>query len=226
VTRALVVQHVAIEGPYAIADALRRGDVTIDVRLAGSDPLPASIDGFDALVVMGGPMSAYDDHDFPTRRDELTLLASAVAAGVPTLGVCLGAQLLAAAVGGAAVPGEAGLEIGWGPVWLVPEAKDDPLLADLDGELTVLHWHGDTVVLPSDAVLLASSDRYANQAFRVAPRAWGLQFHVEVTLAAVVGYVEAFGGDTAIAEQAPRHLAALEHTRDEILDRFAALVIG
>lgn len=171
-TRALVVQHVAIEGPYAIADALRRGDVTIDVRLAGSDPLPASIDGFDALVVMGGPMSAYDDHDFPTRRDELTLLASAVAAGVPTLGVCLGAQLLAAAVGGAAVPGEAGLEIGWGPVWLVPEAKDDPLLADLDGELTVLHWHGDTVVLPSDAVLLASSDRYANQAFRVAPRAW------------------------------------------------------
>ena len=149
--RAVVVQHVPFEGPYAIADALRRHDVTIDVRLAGA-------------------------------------------------------------------------EIGWGPVRLLPDAKADLLLRELDGELTVLHWHGDTVVLPREAELLASSDRYANQAFRVAPRAWGLQFHIEVTLAAVVGYVEAFGGDAAIAEQAPRHLAALETTRDEILDRFAALI--
>ena len=222
--RAVVVTHVPVEGPYAIGDALERHGIEVATVLTGVDALPEEADDLAALVVMGGPQSAYSDDGFPTRTAELALLRSALGVGVPTLGVCLGAQLLAAAAGGAAVAGTAGTEIGWGPVRVLPDAASDPLFGDVGDELTVLHWHGDTVELPRRATLLASTDRYPNQAFRVAPRAWGLQFHLEVTVDAAAAFVTAFGGDTGIAEQAPRHLATLAPARDLVLDRFAAVV--
>jgi GMP synthase-like glutamine amidotransferase len=231
VRRALIIQHVPVEQPYAIADALARADIDVDVRLAGTDPLPdpEQLGAHAALVVMGGPQDAHTERDpdgagFPTREAELALLRAAIAADLPTLGVCLGAQLLAAATGGQATPGDAGLEIGWSPVRLTADAHTDALFDGLPEELMVLHWHGDSVVLPRRAMLLASSDRYAVQAFRAAPRAWGLQFHLEVTVDAVTGFVATFDGEPAIAEQAPRHVAALEPIRDVLLDRFAALV--
>jgi GMP synthase-like glutamine amidotransferase len=231
VRRALVIQHVPVEGPYAIAEALERAGIEVDLRLAGTDPLPGPDDvlAHSALVVMGGPQDAHTDHDptgavFPTRDAEVALLRAAVGAGLPTLGVCLGAQLLAAAIGGRAVPGTAGREIGWSPVRFTADARSDTLFDGMPPELTVLHWHGDTVELPRRVLLLASSDRYPNQAFRVAPRAWGVQFHLEVTVDAVTGFVSAFDGEPAIAEQAPRNVAALAPHRTVVFDRFAALV--
>ena len=229
----LVVQHLEPESSYAIGEALAAAGIQVDQRRADTgEPLPETLDGFDALVVMGGPMSADSDDGYPTRRQELALLAEAVRSGRPTLGVCLGAQLLAAATGGRVLRGASGPEIGWAPVRLESPAATDHLLSSLPPELSVLHWHGDTFELPPGAVHLASNDRYANQAFRIGPRAWGFQFHLEVDEVAVAAFVEAFGSDLAavgadgddLLRATPSELARLELHRRPVVDRFAALV--
>ncbi|MBI4729085.1 MAG: type 1 glutamine amidotransferase [Acidobacteria bacterium] len=224
--RALVVQHLEVEGPYAIAGALAAAGVEVVVYRADLDGAPPALDGFGALVVMGGPMAAYSDDGFPTRRAELDLLAEAVREGIPTLGVCLGAQLLAHATGGRARPGT-GLEIGWGPIILTEEAGSDPLLAGCPRDQVVVHWHGDTYDPPPGAVRLASSPRYPEQAFRAGERAWGLQFHIEMTPEAVERW---FPGDVGepdsggVVAGAPGALAALAPVRAAVLGRFAELV--
>jgi GMP synthase-like glutamine amidotransferase len=177
-------------------------------------------------------MSADSDEGFPTRRAELALLSEAVSRGVPTLGVCLGAQLLALACGGTVSRGAGGAEIGWAPVDLTTAAGDDPLLAGLPGRLTVLHWHGDTYAPPPHGVHLAASPRYPAQAFRVGDRAWGFQFHLEIDGRAVAAFLDAFGADAARAGTTPESIAAdspaaldgLGPDRTRVLTRFAALV--
>lgn len=230
---ALVVQHLDPEGPALIGTALAAAgvDVTV-VRPDRGEAIPSGVgglDGVDGLVVMGGPMSARHDDGFPSRRAEIALLGAALDAGVPTLGVCLGSQLLAAAGGGEVRPGD-GLEVGWGTVDLTAEAPGDPLLHGIDGPVPVLHWHGETFTLPPGAVLLAGTDRYPHQAFRLGPAAWGLQFHLEVDAAAVARFVTAFGDEAddpeAIVAEADGWLARAEGPRSAVLDRFAALVAG
>lgn len=225
----LVVEHVPGEHSYAIGAAL--ADAGLGLRVcrarAGGDPLPEHLDDIEALVVMGGPMAAYSDDGFPTTTAELALLRAALAAGLPVLGVCLGAQLLAVAAGGAAVPGT-GPQIGWGEVRTREAAAHDPLFAGAPESLRVLHWHGDTMELPADAELLASCDRYPAQAFRVGGSAWGLQFHLEADAEAVEAFATAFPEEAATApglrENAAAELAALAPHRDRIFGRFAALV--
>jgi GMP synthase-like glutamine amidotransferase len=191
------------------------------------DVLPSDLSGAEALVVMGGPMSAYSDDGFPTREAELALLRTALETRVPVLGVCLGAQLLAVAAGGGARPGT-GLQVGWEPLLLDACAATDPLFSGMPERLRVLHWHGDTMDLPDGAALLASCDRCSVQAFQVDGAAWGLQFHLEVDGVAVDGFVAAFPKEAATApglrESAPVELAALAPYRDRVLGRFAALV--
>jgi len=228
---ALVVQHLEPEGPVLIGEALRAAGVeVVVVRPDRGEAIPASVDGLDGvdgLVVMGGPMSAGGDDGFPSRRAELALLRAAVEAEVPTLGVCLGAQLLAAAGGGQVEAGPE-LEVGWGTVTLSDAAAADPLLAGVGPEVPVLHWHGETFTLPPGAVLLASSARYPHQAFRLGPAAWGLQFHLEVDAAAVTRFVTAFGAEAddpqQIVEDADVWLARSAAVQATVLDRFARLV--
>jgi GMP synthase-like glutamine amidotransferase len=229
----LILQHVAPEPAFALAEALTRAGVEVDTRrVFDGDPVPDRPDGFDGLVVMGGPMSAASDEGFPSRATELALLAEAVRQGVPTLGVCLGAQLLAVAAGGPVYRGAAGPEVGWGPVELSPAAATDPLLAGLPDRMEVLHWHGDTFDLPSGAVHLVGNSNYANQGFRLGATAWGLQFHLEVTVAAVDGFLDAFatdaasvdGGAEAVRMATPGAIAGLAGHRDTVFDRFAGLL--
>ena len=229
----LVVEHVEPERPYAIGDALAAAGVVLDIRrVFAGEALPLDATGLAGVVVMGGPMSALADDGFPSRRAELDLLADAVRRAVPTLGVCLGAQLLALAGGGRVLPGAAGPEIGWAPVELTEDALDDPLLAGLPDRLAVLHWHSDTFDLPAGSVHLAASDRYRGQAFRLGARAWGLQFHLEVDERAVAAFLGAFGKDVvqagttpeAIAAQSPAAVRALEPHRTRVVARFAELV--
>jgi GMP synthase-like glutamine amidotransferase len=228
----LVVEHADAEGPVRIGDALEAAGHRLHHLAAHrGEPVPRTVEGLAGLVVMGGLQDAYSDEGFPSRQDERALLADAVQQGTPTLGVCLGAQLLADAVGGAAKPGDAP-EVGWLPVELTEAAAEDPLLAGVPSPLTVLQWHFDTFELPPDAVLLATSPQYRNQAFRIGERAWGLQLHVEVDVATVHEFLAStpqdaahvHGGAQALLEGTPAHVAALEPVQQLVFGRFAALV--
>lgn len=229
----LVVQHVEPESAWLIGDALAHAGVVLDVRRAfAGDLVPADPSGHDGIVVMGGPMSAISDEQFPSRVAELTLLVKALDAGIPTLGICLGAQLLAVAAGGSVSVGSDGPEVGWAPIELNAAREGDQLLSGLPERLTVLHWHGDTFALPEGAHHLARSSRYENQVFRIGEAAWGLQFHMEVTGPAVESFLQAFvedaghaaGGAAAIRDQTPTRLANLAPWSTMVFGRFAALV--
>src|SRR5581483_2514267 len=129
---------------------------------------------------MGGPMGAYEDAAHPWLTGEKRWIAEAVRAGVPYLGVCLGAQLLAAALGARVHPGDAP-EVGVLPVRLTTEGRADPVLSVLGGEFPALQWHGDTFDIPAGAVCLGESAAYPHQAMRFGEVAYAVQFHVEVT---------------------------------------------
>lgn len=176
--RVLVVKHVPWEGPHRIGDALITGGLELDVRcVIDGDELPA-VDEVAGAVFMGGPMNVDQVEEFPGLLAEREWIAAATGAGLPMLGVCLGAQLLARALGSDVVPGPSP-EIGWAPVKIHDEP--DRLARHLAPETDVLHWHGDVFDLPSDATLLASSARTAVQAFRK-ENAWGFLFHAEADL--------------------------------------------
>jgi GMP synthase (glutamine-hydrolysing) len=177
----LVLQHIACEPPAAFEDELRsRGLDLVRVELDEGEPLP-DWRQFPAIVVMGGPMGAYDDAHHPWLVAEKRLLREAVEADVPVWGVCLGAQLLASALGARVYKGERP-EVGLLDVELTEEAAADPVFGELPSSFPTLQWHGDSFDLPDGATLLASSPAYRSQAFRVG-RSYGLQFHVEVSLA-------------------------------------------
>ena len=233
VVRCLVIQHVEGEGPYAIGDALSEHSIEQQrCSVFEGEEIPRSVEDLDGLVVMGGPMSARSDEHFPTRRAEIELIERALRQEIPILGICLGAQLLASAAGGEVRRGDSGSEIGWGQVTLTKAASLDPLFAAVPRSLEVLHWHEDTMALPQDAVLLASSDRYASQAFRIGSSAWGLQFHLEVDDRAVACFVEEFGEEATeagvdpaeILVRTPSALVELDQTKRRVTSRFATLV--
>ncbi|MFE8017212.1 methyltransferase domain-containing protein [Streptomyces antibioticus] len=221
-----IVEHAPQEGPYAIGAALDAAGLPVRVcRTWAGERVPETADDLVALVVMGGPMAAYED--FPGRTAELALLRAALEAEVPVLGVCLGAQLLAVAAGGTARPGS-GTQVGWGEVRMTAAALDDPLFAAVPERVRVLHWHSDTMDLPTGATLLASCDRYPVQAFRTGGSAWGIQFHMEVDKEAVESFAAAFpeeeAGAPGLVESASVELAALARHRDGVFERFAAFV--
>jgi GMP synthase-like glutamine amidotransferase len=198
--RALVLTHVAHEGPGRILDALERAGLTPDVRrLFAGDALPSRLDEHAALVVMGGPMGVSDvgSARYPFLARELEFLRLAVEREFPVLGMCLGSQLLAAAAGARVYPNVTGdpprptREVGWGAVHFVRSQAEEPVLSGLDAAEVVLHWHGDTFDLPSGATLLASTLPCVNQMYRLGRRQLGLQFHVELTEPDVLTWLEA-----------------------------------
>lgn len=216
----LVLQHIACEPPGAYEDELlEKGGELVRVMADERQPLPEPRD-FDGIIAMGGPMGAYDDDRLPWLRPEKQLLATAVAAGLPVWGVCLGAQLLAASLGASVAPGPEP-EVGVLPVYRTREAEVDPVFSVLPDEFMALQWHSDTFALPSQGVRLARSDAYENQAFRVR-RAYGLQFHIEIgtSLAHEWGRVPAYARSLEAimgGEALPRLLAQIEaHEREMV----------
>lgn len=188
--RAHCLQHAAVEGPAYIAEWLAKAGHALTItRLYDGERLP-DVSAVDLLVVMGGPMGANDDATVQWLSDEVAFIREVIDAGVPVLGVCLGAQLVARALG-AAVHANPEPEIGWFPVRSVAPASDHAFT--FPAELTVFHWHGDTFELPEGAVHLASSDACAHQAFQFGDRVIAMQCHLEVTPVAVASMTYAFG---------------------------------
>lgn len=234
--RALVVTHSPTEGVGNVGTWLEAAGVELEVvEPWDGDAVPADPTAYDALLVMGGPQQAYDDGSAPWLRATKDLLRAAVSQSVPTLGICLGGQLLAEATGGRVEKGAEGIEAGARLVAKRDAAWEDELFAEVPFTPTVVQWHEDAIVdLPPGAVHLASSPRYAHQAFRVGQRAWGLQFHIETPPEMVRHWgaeygaaVEQAGLDpVALAERAVEELGEVEACWRPVVERFAEIAHG
>jgi GMP synthase (glutamine-hydrolysing) len=222
-----VVRHVPFEHLGRIAPALHRAGISYEYfdLFAGAAPPEAATS--PALILMGGPMSANDDQEY--LRAELGLIEAAVRAGRPVLGICLGAQLIAKALG-ARVFRNPVKEIGWFPLHFTEAAAGDPLLAGLRNPSTVLQWHGETFDLPAGTTHLASSDRCRNQAFRHGSQVYGFQFHLETTPDMIADWIgqDANCGDVRELS-APLDPGAFDREQEEaaalVFGRWASLVI-
>lgn len=172
------LQHVPFEGPGTIRDwADDRGHDLTGTALYDGEA-PPDLDDFDWLIVMGGPMSVHDTDEYPWLAAEKDVIRAAVNAEKIVVGICLGAQLVAEALGGSVYEADTS-EIGWFPVDATSEAGESQLFADLGETYEVFHWHGDTFNLPEGATRMAWTDACANQVFVYGDRVVGLQFHVE-----------------------------------------------
>lgn len=191
---AIAIRHLAFEDLGSAEAVLSRHGFTVryhDVGLAdfaALDPVAP-----DLLVVLGGPIGVYEEERYPFLREELALLTTRLAANRPTLGICLGAQLMAKALGAAVYPGHC-KEIGFAPITLTAEGEASCLAPFGTPGAVVLHWHGDTFDLPQDAVRLGSTEAYANQAFARGTNMLACQFHPEAT---AVGFERWLIGHTA-----------------------------
>jgi GMP synthase (glutamine-hydrolysing) len=176
---AVVLRHVAFEDLGLLAPILHDAGWNASYREASTEDLgDRSIEQADLLIALGGPIGAYETDRFPFLSKEIALLERRLAKDRPTLGICLGGQLMAKSLGSRVFPGPA-KEIGWGRVQLTEAGQASSLNPLADERAIVLHWHGDTFDLPDGAVRLASNGAYENQAFAYGRRGMALQFHVE-----------------------------------------------
>lgn len=174
---AVAIRHLQFEDLGCFEPALERNDYEVKYHDVGVRPLEELLESPpDLLVVLGGPIGAYEDRTFPFLKKEVDILKARLQKGLPTMGICLGAQLMAHALGSRVYPGPA-KEIGFSPLQLTSEGEQS-CLRHLDGG-RVLHWHGDTFDLPAESVRLASTDLCVNQAFRYGTASIAFQFHPE-----------------------------------------------
>lgn len=219
----LAIRHVAFEGLGAFAPALERARYAISYVDIGNcdlrdiDPLAP-----DIVIILGGPLGAYDEDIYPFLRDELALAERRLAAGRPIMGICLGAQIMARVAGARVYPGPR-KEIGFAPITLT-EAGANSCLGVFAADGMTLHWHGDTFDLPASATRLASTPLYENQAFSLGVSAVGFQFHPEadgVIEPWLIGHaceLAAAGIDIpALRAAAAQHGAALTHKADAVM---------
>jgi GMP synthase (glutamine-hydrolysing) len=185
----LIIKNIITEGPGTIGDFLKKENISFKVVELYSGELPPSLEDFNTVVIMGGPMGVYEIGQYPHLRIESRLIREAVNRDMKVLGICLGAQMIAYCFGSDVYKGPRE-EIGWQHIELTGDGIKDPFMrklaihpsvGDFWRKFEVFHWHGDTFELPIEAVLLASSELYKNQAFRYKNNVYGFQFHIEVT---------------------------------------------
>ena len=236
----VVIQHVPHERLGTFEEFFTQaGCALLPLNVYDAKAAWPRLDDVAGIVSMGGPMSVYEQAKHPWIAQELELLREAVDRKLPVLGVCLGAQMLAAALR-AEVTKAAQKEIGWYPLMREPGADGDPLFEPFGQTETVFQWHGDTFALPQGAVRLASSPLCGRmeQAFRYRDNVWGLQFHVEVTEPIIRAWMRvpanqaeltSLRGSTdpmAIRRQSPQHIARLEALSRHVATTFAQRIAG
>lgn len=222
---AIIYLHEPREDPSLLGRALEAEGFTLLSRLREVRPEDLSA---PLLVSLGGPMGVYEADRYPFLGEELELMRKRLALGRPILGVCLGAQLLAAAAGTRVYPGAHGFRLGVSPIQQTEKASEDPVFGPMPAALEVVHWHGDTFDPVPGAQLLATANPYDQQAFRVG-RSYGLQFHPELDASDFGRWVEACPEDVrragrTVEEIAREDLPRLEASRAERLALIARLV--
>jgi len=231
----LVFQHVPHEDLGTLDVLLRRAGFQVDTVRFWRDPdSRPNLNGCDGLVILGGPMGVYDSDKTPHLAVETKLIESAVKKNLPVLGICLGSQLIADALGARVYPSGV-KEIGWYDLASTDRAKDDPLLRHLNRIEKVFQWHGDTFDLPSGAVHLAASPLCAHQAFRYGGNVYALQFHLEVDETMIDAWLNVPENEKEIAglggkidpEEIRRstsiHLGRLRQLSDQVFGEFIRL---
>ncbi|HWP56655.1 MAG TPA: gamma-glutamyl-gamma-aminobutyrate hydrolase family protein [Candidatus Acidoferrales bacterium] len=231
----LVFQHVPHEILGTLNPLLKRAGFRIRYVNFGRHPdAEPALEGYHGLVVLGGPMSAYDTDRWPHLTTELRLIEEAMKRELGVLGICLGAQLIAKTLGADVYPNRE-KEIGWYDVTPTEQAESDPLLAQFHGTEKVFQWHGDTFDMPRGAVQLAYSDLCAHQAFRYGTRVYGLQFHLEVDEAMIRRWLRVEENRNEIAglsgkidparieAETPRHIRRLHELSDRVFGELVRL---
>jgi GMP synthase-like glutamine amidotransferase len=186
------LQHVWFEDLAYIKVWAERRNAKISRTAFFSDEHLPSIDSFDWLVIMGGPMGVYDEKEYPWLVDEKRFISEAIDNGKKVLGICLGAQLIAAVGGGKVYPNKY-TEIGWFDVSKTEHGKTSEVFSFLPDTFTAFHWHGDTFDLPRGAKRLANSEACTNQAFELGTNVIGLQFHLESSVKSIGKLVDNCG---------------------------------
>ncbi|CEK17068.1 GMP synthase family protein [Chthonomonas calidirosea] len=231
-TDVLVLQHIEIETIGTIAQALQVAGLSPHVVHAyAGEPVPRDLRASAGLIVMGGPMGVYDSQRYPFLDAEKRLIANAIEAHKPILGICLGSQLLAATLGAKVYKG-AQKEIGWHWLTLTQAAAADPLLQATPTSFMAFHWHGDVFECPQGATPLASSALTPYQAFRYGDSAYGFLFHMEVTETMIQNMVRTFAeeireageDETQILTETTQHLPPLQQIGHQVFSRWVALL--
>lgn len=223
---AIAVRHVAFEDLGTFEPLLTARGYDVRYLDAGVDDM-RDAETCDLAVILGGPIGAYEEDRYPFLIDEMRAIETRLAAGLPTLGICLGAQLMARALGARVYPGSQ-KEIGWSPLRLSAAGARSPLGVLGNPSAPVLHWHGDTFDLPAGAELLASTEITQNQAFAVGRHALALQFHIEAEPAKIerwlIGHtmeLTAAGIDiAALRRDTARHGPPLRSLTAKMLDEW------
>lgn len=226
-----VLQHTPSETLGTIAAALPTDVRPQYVRSYAGEPVPRSLDGTAGLIVMGGPMGVYEASRYPFLSDEMRLIEAAIRDGTPVLGVCLGSQLIAAALGAEVKKGPQ-KEIGWYPIELTEAGEHDPLWRGTPRRFVAYVWHGDVFDVPRGASSLAASALTSCQAFRYGGGVYGVLFHMEVTAAIIADMVMAFADELveagvageSVRQGAAAHLQPLQEIGSTVFERWGRLV--
>ncbi len=237
--RVLVLQHVESEGLGIINKAVKQSGIQTDfIRIFKNDRIPKSLEGYNGIIILGGPMGVYEEDIYPFIKDEIALIKNVIRDDSPILGICLGAQMLAKAVGADVYKGKK-KEIGWYKIKLSDEGKRDSLFIGLPDEFTVFQWHGDTFDLGTDlksvpGKCLAFSELFPNQIIKVGKNAYGLQFHLEVTEDMIKNWIDVNDRELAsvksyinpknILKDTPGNIETIHRYGEAVFSRFFSLI--
>ncbi len=200
--KSLIIKHVDIEGPGLVESFLNQKRIPYQVLCLDSDARLPKLEGFTHVVILGGPMNVYEEDHYPFLREEDLFIKEAIQRGKFVLGICLGAQLIAKALG-AKVFKASLKEIGWYDILLTMIGSKDPLFSNLPKTFPVFQWHGDTFEIPKGGKLIATSTSVPHQAFRYGDNAYGLQFHLEVTEKMIKEWMETYEEENKDAQASP-----------------------